>query len=920
MSRQIPATKRDPFDRSDFSLNEQYTYSPDLEAQDLLSQFITTSQELQKPRKTELVVHGHTPFRGTRRGRPPKSESKPKKHSASANDTAFAHKTNTALQSSNSFRRRTSPDRSSAPYKMTSSFEDSSSPSTASSTKENQPSRLSGDRPRRSIRQKSGPSNYYQKVPFYPSESENDENKDPGVNGQDSATILRSDRLRSSHSLPSRPASRQPPQPPQPQAQRAKRTTRPRPNWQSYLHPRELGRPVNRRMHSDLVPDLRLHKSWKGASNDVIVSSWSPDGTRFVAGATAQCDEHNMEYNRGNNLVVGDLVTNSLKELPDHWVPCPSGRSNQNMTDGRLFMSVTAVQWFEDLFISASYDNTVKLWDATRHANTRCLKSLHHSSKVQVMSRSPYYPNMLATGSQSIGLWDIDSESYTALPVVGPYNRRGIDLSPTSLAWGTLPATKNLLLAGMTERDAEDYGTQHSGLLAMWEARESTMEPRNLVPNSQNVFDIKWHPSLPIFATANPLGPQRNLGSAKDARSVVRVYMPPMKTCSVEFDCPALDINDVTFCPFDPNYVTASCTDGGTYVWDRRRPDGIVHRLQHDPPLNQMDENVSREQADVGVRFAAWASGMDQFYTGASDGVLKRWNILQAPEDALVDDVASFPEEIMSGTFSEDKSNLLIGDCAGGVHVLSSSPFPYDKGDQKMRFEAAPQPKEKTPEEKSDPFSDQKLERHPIYGVGQGPSYSGPFAAWARPVGTRGDQIAQTPLEQEVQAQQLDGPPARDRVGLDDKSRAHLENQQWIARIRNVRRKIKRKRHERRRHEKHKANRASHDSREPGRDTASGASNFVNLVSDEEPEVPKPQEPKPQEPKPPEPKKVKKHKKSGAPQVIRRVEEEPGGEILVIDLTGPDEGAGREEFYSELEEDFWWPDSKEIDANIRDDI
>jgi WD40 repeat protein len=637
---------------------------------------------------------------------------------------------------------------------------------------------------------------------------------------------------------------------------------------------------VNRRLHSRIIPDLKPHKSWKGASNDVIVSTWSPDGSRFAAGATTQCDEHNMEYNRGNNLILGNLATNSLKELPDHWVPRPAGRSNQNVVDSRLYMSVTALQWFEDLLFSASYDNTVKLWDATNHANAHCVKSLHHSSKVQVMARSTSNQNILATGSKSIGLWNIDDASYSPLDITRPY-KKDVEMTPTSLVWGGLPATNKILLAGLSEKESHDYDLPHGGLLAMWFMHEASMVPVHLTPNSQNVFDIKWHPSLPVFATANSLGPHKNPAS-KDARSVVRTYQPlVMKSRSMEFDCPALDINDITFCPSDLNYITASCTDGITYVWDRRRPDQIVHRLEHDPPLNQMDENLTREQADVGVRLALWGGSMDQFYTGASDGVLRRWNILRAPEDALVDNVMSFPEEIMCGTFSEDKSNLLVGDCAGGVHVLSSSPFPYEPEDRQMRFERAAEPDVDNSDSDSgiaagdQLVSSGQLVRHPVYGVGQGPYYKGPFAAWARPKDTPRDQLARTPLDNTVQAQQLDGAPVKDRLGLDDKLREDVRGQIQLARIRNWRNECKRKRYQ--------------------------AASYVNLVSEED-DTSKSMTPKTK-------KRGKKVKSKGP--IITRLESG------VIDLTAD---TGYDELEDDLADDFWWPDSGDIDPNIGEDM
>ena len=176
-------------------------------------------------------------------------------------------------------------------------------------------------------------------------------------------------------------------------------------------------------------------------------------------------------------------------------------------------------------------------------------------------------------------------------------------------------------------------------------------------------------------------------------------------------------------------------------------------------------------------------------------------------------------------------------------------------------------------------LSSGQLVRHPVYGVGQGPCYRGPFAAWARPEDTPQDQIAQTPLEPMVQALQLDGAPVKNRLGLDDRSREDVQGQIKLAQIRNRRKEIKRKRWD--------------------------APNYVNLVSEEEDTgMPKPATPKG--------KKRDKKAKSRSPRpVITRVERG------IIDLTVDDEPESPV-LDEDLQDDLWWPDSADIDPNIRD--
>lgn len=682
------------------------------------------------------------------------------------------------------------------------------------------------------------------------------------------------------------------------------------------LQGRELGCPMNRRIQKDCMRDWKHSKYWKGASNDIIVLAWSPEGTRFAAGATAQCDEHNMLYNRDKNLILGDLSRNSLKELPDHWINRPWGGavSNQNMTDARLFMSVTAMQWFDDVLFTASYDNTVKLWDVGTYTNARCFSTLRHDSKVQVMARSNFDRNTLATGTDSIGLWNIKEQHYTPLGIQQRQRKKDMEFVPTSLAWGTVHATKNILLAGMSEKEEE---FPQNGLLTAWHMNETSATPMNLSPNAQNIFDIKWHPCIPYFITGSAPAPTR----ASTAKSVVRVYEPLLsKMNTMEFDCPALDINDVTFCPMNPNYVTASCTDGITYVWDCRKPKDIVLRLQHDGPINQIDENLSREQADVGVRAALWGSSIDQFYSGASDGVLKQWDILRSQEDAHVQDVICLQEEIMCGALSNDKTNLLIGDAAGGVHVLSSGPFNNDR-DQCMNFERAAYeavPEVETNSESgvrvaNDLLLSGKLIRHPVYGPGQGPHYKGPFASWARPGDTPWDQLAQTPLKEEHLVRQLDGAPLKDRKGLDEHAQRDIAAQIQLARIRNKRR--------------HESKRKRHDSARPGKIVSSSGS-IIDLCSEgEEAEDGGPRPPRATE-------KLKRRVTTNDNRIIANIEPEIIDLTLDSDETQDDEAFRfdsldvtsqadfrtlEESVKEDIEEDFWWPESGKIDPNIQDE-
>ncbi|PYH41028.1 WD repeat protein, partial [Aspergillus saccharolyticus JOP 1030-1] len=661
------------------------------------------------------------------------------------------------------------------------------------------------------------------------------------------------------------------------------------------LHQRQLGLSNAQKLRMKASDNLELSNKYRGASGDVIVLGWSPDGTRFAAGAAAQADVHNMSYNRNNNLLLGDLARNSLEELPEHWVRRPRGGTAESpdLQDPRLFMSVTAIEWWEDALFTASYDRTVKLWQCSSRG-AMCYRTLRHDSQVEVMARSKYMPDLLATGTRSIGLWKLGEMEYAALETRKPRSNKALELVPSSLAWGTIPATGNILLAGLSEKGYE--GLTPDGQLAGWQVAESSITTLNFLPNSQNVFDIKWHPTLPVAAVANYIGHTLNKAS-KGSKTSVRIYEPlTSKVTVMEFECPALDINDVTFCPMNTNYITASCTDGATYIWDFRNPADILHKLQHGEPLSPTNDNLPREQTDVGVRTALWGETVRDFYSGGSDGVLKKWDILRAPEDVLDKDMADLKEEIMSLSFSPDKTNLLVGDAAGGIQILSSAPF--SRTDRvTMDYKPASEPQNamqtETPESGvaigAELLRSGQLERHPIYGVGKGPYYDGPFAAWARPENTPLEEVAYTMLAENWQVLQLDGLDPRYRIGLEEKEREQVETQRRIAQMRNQRAGQKKRGLEE-------------------------AKDIINLCSDEDSEVSEP-------PFQPKRRSAKAKVKVVAVEVIDLTADTiQTAEVPVMPTSVPTRfwSPVDEELSEALEDDFWWPPNEAVDANIQD--
>ncbi|KAJ5709619.1 hypothetical protein N7493_009910 [Penicillium malachiteum] len=560
-------------------------------------------------------------------------------------------------------------------------------------------------------------------------------------------------------------------------------------NISRLLWERELrGCGASNRIFSAVTQDLKPWKSWKGASNDVVALAWSPDSTRFAAGATAQSDE----YNRKSNLLLGSLVESTLHELPDHFTRRTAPSTG---TEDRLFTSVTDMQWVGDQLYTASYDNTVKIWDVTAGKHPSCLRTLKHDSKVVVMAVSKSNPNLIATGTDGFRLWSLQqgrSHSYLNLDIVRAPRQKAVDLVPTSLQWGNTAHTSEFLIGGMTEAGQHDYKVPAHGHLQLWVIRESFVSPQKVSPDSQNVFDIKWHPSERRFIAATTYSQAMHLPYR--TKTVVQLYDYLDGSFAVHdranrFPCPAADINEATFCPMNPDYLTASCTDGRTYVWDVRKGDRTVHRLAHGEPLHELYDGYSREYTDYGASVALWGSGIDEFYTGGSDGALKRWDIRRSPDDALVSDVATFTEGITCASFSDDKSHMLLGSLGGGVRVVSCAPL-SDPDNADFKLKAAPEPpsREVSGRELSKALiSNAEIERHPLFGPGQGPKYKGPYARWARGLDPKTplDQVVKFPLKDEYRIRQLCIAPGSNRLGLDLHALEELKAQLQVAEVRN---------------------------------------------------------------------------------------------------------------------------------------
>lgn len=103
-------------------------------------------------------------------------------------------------------------------------------------------------------------------------------------------------------------------------------------------------------------------------------------------------------------------------------------------------------------------------------------------------------------------------------------------------------------------------------------------------------------------------------------------------------------------------------------MWDTASGDKPIHVLSHGYPLDEFIGERDRE--DTGVKFTAWGTSPDRFYTGGSDGVVKVWNV-RSFKNPLVRDLIEVPASVSYGMFSPDCSKLIVGDASGHVFFLS---------------------------------------------------------------------------------------------------------------------------------------------------------------------------------------------------------------------------------------------------------
>ncbi|KHN98231.1 WD domain, G-beta repeat containing protein [Metarhizium album ARSEF 1941] len=443
---------------------------------------------------------------------------------------------------------------------------------------------------------------------------------------------------------------------------------------------------------------LSLVAEFTNCAGDISAMSWVPDGN-IVCGTTAHSDAHNQQYNKPGNLLLCSTTKGTLRAFPDHRIPRPIVEKGENSTEAMrqsqdpwLYSSVVSTDYDDKngRAFTSSFDKTVKVWSVDEDGT--CMKATatwHHQGNVNFVVAAKDGSGRVATAadvpSQAIRVYTVDPSN---VQESGYYTisctRTDADGSdkwaycPATMQWGRTPGTHHLLAIGYSPRsfsgdDAnipEDKA--HSGEIVLWDAERRCQVPV-LTVTTANVFELVWHPSLPVFVVAtSPSG----LIVEQGVRTHVHIFQLDRERkdgAYSEFqklDCYGSDINELTIMPnsLRHSYISAACTDGRVYIWDTAQGDLPIHILKHGEPLGPVI--FDREREDEGVKFTAWGATPDRFYTGSSDGVVKVWNV-RRKRSPFVRNLLEAPGPITCGVFSPNHTKLVVGDATGRVFFFS---------------------------------------------------------------------------------------------------------------------------------------------------------------------------------------------------------------------------------------------------------
>ena len=317
----------------------------------------------------------------------------------------------------------------------------------------------------------------------------------------------------------------------------------------------------------------------------------------FICSAITNCDLYNQDYNKPGNLIIGSTGSKIVKAVVGHRIPRPLKPQKPDTVvvesqDPWLYCSVPMIAFDarRQLCFTASYDKTVKIWRTLKGKLTmELLGTWKHDGHVNLVATSPHH-SKVATASDvkmnGIRVYDLDRgglDSISPCLYSGSRAREVADRKltwayyPSTMQWGMSQAASRFIAVGYSPRSFEvhsevPWDKKNSGQLCAWDTL-SKSEVTIAGPKAQNVFEVVWHPSQVVFVAATAAAGDFDEGVRTQLRLFVYKDATRAFAAVKTFECLAADINEITLRPssYKEIYLTASCTDRKTYVWDSKQ-------------------------------------------------------------------------------------------------------------------------------------------------------------------------------------------------------------------------------------------------------------------------------------------------------------------------------------------------------------
>jgi hypothetical protein len=326
---------------------------------------------------------------------------------------------------------------------------------------------------------------------------------------------------------------------------------------------------------SHLEDSIVRQSEWTDCCGDISAITWTSK-TAFVCGATAHSDFHNMQYNKPGNLVVGSSSLDTLRAVSNHRVIRPIVAQAENADNSLESMRQTQDPWLYTSVVStahnksgftftASFDATVKVWAVSKDGSNMDLRGdWCHEGKVNFVVTSEHHDRVATASDVSIDavrVYSVDEEDIQGSAYDTYCGNKAQEQSvemretwayfPATIQWGKAYVVSHLLLVGYSPRSLTSHEVdipeekRNTGELCLWNIDDGSRVNISSA-RTQNVFEVIWHPTQPIFlAATSPCG----AFEPQQTKTQIRLFAQNELGTFLHIkalDCPAFDINELT--------------------------------------------------------------------------------------------------------------------------------------------------------------------------------------------------------------------------------------------------------------------------------------------------------------------------------------------------------------------------------------